>query len=731
MEDAPSRRGRRGRDEPLPPSDPPAPRRTRARGARRVPDLPASDAALLPPRRRAVPARDRPRDVRAALRLPPDAACGRPRGRSRRPRSRCSARPASSGSRRTRTSSSSRSPAGQPRFGEGDTRAHGLPPVAALAASRRPSSSSATGSSRTGSASRTRRGTPADAAADFVARLLSIRDAAPEAEDSSSRSSSTARTRGRRTRRTARRSSARSRPRSPRDGLRGRDAVRGARATVEPRPLLERLVAGSWVDGNLATWIGAPAKNRAWDLLRDRARGARRTRSRPRPCALARRGPAGRRAARRRAKAALFAAEASDWFWWFGDDHSSAHDAVFDALFRGHLVTAYRALGRQVPAELEHPIERRIAAPPVLPTEPISPRIDGASCGLLRVARRGATTRRGRRGRWSGASARFERSSSAATRPGPASSSACTRPSPPASASLADRTLRVLFAGPDGETRETHDLPLKEGVSGADGCRVGVARLVEIACRGRRDRGRRRRLPRPPPRRRRARAGSGSRRRLDPVRDRHRRLERVRDDAHGPPERRSRPRSSARSASSRARSTGSPGPPTRASTASSRRPSSTRGASTRSAASSPSRAQHGVPLDLPGGRHEPLGPGGHRRHPRRGGARLPRPRRSRTSGRRVRAAAGRRSARTRTRALRPCGGRSGPTRPPSRPARWAASSSNNSSGMCCGVAQNAYHTLESLTFVLPSGTAIDTARPDADEALPRRRSRRSGRGSST
>jgi len=43
--------------------------------------------------------------------------------------------------------------------------------------------------------------------------------------------------------------------------------------------------------------------------------------------------------------------------------------------------------------------------------------------------------------------------------------------------------------------------------------------------------------------------------------------------------------------------------------------------------------------------------------------------------------------------------------------------SNNSSGMCCGVVQNAYHTLESLTFVLPSGTVIDTASPDADEAF--------------
>jgi len=39
---------------------------------------------------------------------------------------------------------------------------------------------------------------------------------------------------------------------------------------------------------------------------------------------------------------------------------------------------------------------------------------------------------------------------------------------------------------------------------------------------------------------------------------------------------------------------------------------------------------------------------------------------------------------------------------------------NNSSGMCCGVDQNAYHTLDSLRFLLPSGTAIDTASPDAE-----------------
>ena len=40
---------------------------------------------------------------------------------------------------------------------------------------------------------------------------------------------------------------------------------------------------------------------------------------------------------------------------------------------------------------------------------------------------------------------------------------------------------------------------------------------------------------------------------------------------------------------------------------------------------------------------------------------------------------------------------------------------NNSSGMCCGTTQNSYKTLSSLTFMLPSGMLIDSARPDAEQ----------------
>ena len=65
--------------------------------------------------------------------------------------------------------------------------------------------------------------------------------------------------------------------------------------------------------------------------------------------------------------------------------------------------------------------------------------------------------------------------------------------------------------------------------------------------------------------------------------------------------------------------------------------------------------------------------------------------------------------------LRPYGVKMGPDPASVNAAMMGGILANNSSGMCCGVAQNAYHTLDSLTFVLPSGTLVDTAAPDAEE----------------
>jgi D-lactate dehydrogenase len=65
-------------------------------------------------------------------------------------------------------------------------------------------------------------------------------------------------------------------------------------------------------------------------------------------------------------------------------------------------------------------------------------------------------------------------------------------------------------------------------------------------------------------------------------------------------------------------------------------------------------------------------------------------------------------------ALRLYGRKIGPDPASIASCRMGGILANNSSGMCCGVAQNAYHTLRSLRFILPSGTQIDTADASAD-----------------
>ena len=44
---------------------------------------------------------------------------------------------------------------------------------------------------------------------------------------------------------------------------------------------------------------------------------------------------------------------------------------------------------------------------------------------------------------------------------------------------------------------------------------------------------------------------------------------------------------------------------------------------------------------------------------------------------------------------------------------------NNSSGMCCGVSKNTYHTLKDLRVVFTDGTVLDTADPESREAFKR------------
>jgi D-lactate dehydrogenase len=65
-------------------------------------------------------------------------------------------------------------------------------------------------------------------------------------------------------------------------------------------------------------------------------------------------------------------------------------------------------------------------------------------------------------------------------------------------------------------------------------------------------------------------------------------------------------------------------------------------------------------------------------------------------------------------ALQPHGYRLGPDPASSGVATVGGVIANNASGMCCGTVENSYKTLESISFLLPSGTFINTADPDAE-----------------
>ena len=89
---------------------------------------------------------------------------------------------------------------------------------------------------------------------------------------------------------------------------------------------LRQIPKSSW-GGDLSTWTGEPEEDEAWERLAA-ARKAVFARD-PNPKALE----------------ALYAAEGSDWFWWYGTDQDSGTDDLFDWLMKAHLVGAYRAAG--------------------------------------------------------------------------------------------------------------------------------------------------------------------------------------------------------------------------------------------------------------------------------------------------------------------------------------------------------------------------------------------------
>jgi len=141
------------------------------------------------------------------------------------------------------------------------------------------------------------------------------------------------------------------------------EAAAGATAT------LDGLFPGSWANGDFYIWIGHEDDRRAWGQLSEARQ------------ALAAAEAAGQigEAALEKAREEMMIAEGSDWFWWYGDDHSSDQDLEYDALFRSHVQAVYLALGLPAPEQLGFTnITVGVKAVEIVqPQGPIDPVVDG------------------------------------------------------------------------------------------------------------------------------------------------------------------------------------------------------------------------------------------------------------------------------------------------------------------------------------------------------------------
>lgn len=133
-----------------------------------------------------------------------------------------------------------------------------------------------------------------------------------------------------------------------------------------PVNIINNITAGSWIYGNLLTWIGHSEKNRAWELL-----GMTKERVENVADRL-------NESDRSELNKEIHIAEGSDWFWWYGDDHYSPQADVFDKLFRLHLINAFKIATLPIPYELYVPIKSVVTTGAVSnPSNFISPEIDG------------------------------------------------------------------------------------------------------------------------------------------------------------------------------------------------------------------------------------------------------------------------------------------------------------------------------------------------------------------
>ena len=133
---------------------------------------------------------------------------------------------------------------------------------------------------------------------------------------------------------------------------------------------LEPLWNGSWIFANFEIWIGESEENLAWSyLLQARTDLERSGIPRPNPTASAPSETDAKAFASYNAWIEIYAAEGSDWFWWYGQDQTSAanDDTPFDRAFRSHLTGMYEAMNEALTLRGEETIEQPEFGPIIQP----------------------------------------------------------------------------------------------------------------------------------------------------------------------------------------------------------------------------------------------------------------------------------------------------------------------------------------------------------------------------
>jgi alpha-amylase/alpha-mannosidase (GH57 family) len=112
---------------------------------------------------------------------------------------------------------------------------------------------------------------------------------------------------------------------------------------VETLPKIEWLYPGSWINANYDTWIGEDEENRAWEYLLIARKDIEISGiNQPDP-----KKPAPKENTKAwyayRAWESMYAAEGSDWFWWYGTNQNApAGDKPFDRAYITHLQNIYK-----------------------------------------------------------------------------------------------------------------------------------------------------------------------------------------------------------------------------------------------------------------------------------------------------------------------------------------------------------------------------------------------------